>query len=232
MYSFINFGEKVHRIIPSKFPPVSLFDWADSPEELEQIAALEGLTNERIQAEIGKISLLSKEDWVVGQGATPLMAAFTHIGAPSRFSDGSFGIYYAASTLNTAIKETIFHRERFYRASNEPVCSISMREYVAQVKKPLINITGIDYDIFLHADPAAYKRSQEFGKTIYQEKHWGLLYPSVRDQGAFCMAIFRPPALSIPKQGCHLKYIWDGHRIAEVYRESKINNLVCVAAAY
>lgn len=31
----------VHRLIPSKFPPVTLFDWADSSEELEQIAALE-----------------------------------------------------------------------------------------------------------------------------------------------------------------------------------------------
>ncbi|HAT9600672.1 TPA: RES domain-containing protein, partial [Legionella pneumophila] len=50
MYSYIDFNDKVHRLIPSKFPPVTLFDWADSAEELEQIALLEGLTNERILA--------------------------------------------------------------------------------------------------------------------------------------------------------------------------------------
>ena len=128
----MNFNEKVHRLIPSKFPPVTLFDWADSAEELEQIALLEGLTNERILAELGKINLIDKDDWIGGPGSTPVMAAFTHIGFESRFSDGSFGVYYAASSLETAIKETCFHRERFYSASKEKPCSISMREYLGQ----------------------------------------------------------------------------------------------------
>lgn len=40
------------------------------------------------------------------------------------------------------------------------------------------------------------------------------------------MAIFRPPALTIPIQGCHLKYIWDGTRIAEVYEESRLKSFL------
>ena len=225
MYSFIQFNQRVHRLIPSKFPPVSLFDWASSAEELEQIALLEGLTNERIHAELGRINVVAKEDWIGGQGATPLMAAFTHIGYSSRFSDGSYGVYYAASSLETAIKETVFHRELFYRASCEAACSISMREYIAKVKKPLIDITSTDYHDLLHPDIQYYAKSQEFGKQVYKEKHWGLIYPSIRNEGALCTAIFRPPALSIPTQGCHLKYIWDGERITEIYKESKITNL-------
>ncbi len=229
MYSSINFSEKVHRLIPSKFPPISLFDWADSPEELEQIALLEGLTNERILAELGKINLVAKEDWVTGSGATPLMAAFTHIGFASRFSDGSFGIYYAGSSLEVAIKETMFHRERFYSASKEAPCSISMREYIATVRKPLIDITHKEYKELLNPNPEYYNRSQQFGRTIYEEKHWGLLYPSVRSLNGLCIAILRPPALTIPIQGCHLKYIWNGERIAEIYKESrvKIGNASC-----
>lgn len=224
MHSFTDFHKKVHRVIPSKFPPVLLFDWANSPEELEQIAHLEGLTNERIQADLGRINLIPKEDWVGGQGSTPLMAAFTHIGFESRFSDGSYGVYYAASTLSAAIKETVFHRERFYSASNEATCSVSMREYTAKITKPLVDITNKCYDSYLNPDPLLYNKSQEFGKQIHQEKQWGLLYPSIRDAASLCVAIFRPPALTIPKQGCHLKYIWDGTRISEVYVESKIKN--------
>lgn len=224
MHPFINFDKKVHRLIPSKFPPILLFDWASSAEELEQIAQLEGLTNERIQAELGRVNLIAKEDWVGGQGSTPLMAAFTHIGFTSRFSDGSYGIYYAASTLDTAIKETVFHRERFYSASNEPTCSISMREYIAKIKKPLVDITSKNYDDFLNPDPNFYNKSQAFGKKMHDEKQWGLLYPSIRDKGALCVAIFRPSALTIPEQGCHLRYIWDGTRISEVYEESKVKN--------
>lgn len=224
MYSFINFPDNVHRLIPSKFPPVSLFDWASSEEELEQIALLEGFTNERIQAELGSINLITKEDWVSGQGSTPLMAAFTHMGYTSRFSDGSYGIYYAASSLDTAVKETAFHRERFYSASNERACSISMREYIANIKKPLVDITSNHYSNLLNPDPDFYNQSQEFGKQIHDEKQWGLFYPSVRNNGGLCMAIFRPPALTIPTQGCHLKYIWDGSHITEVYVESKLSN--------
>lgn len=223
MYLFHQFDKKVHRIVPSKFPPISLFDWATSAEELEQIAYLEGLTNERIQAELGRIHLISKEDWVSGPGATPLMAAFTHIEHPSRFSNGTYGVYYAGSTLETAIRETVFHRERFYRASNETTCSISMREYVSTVKKPLVDIRE-GYDHLLNPDPNCYTKSQEFGEQIYNEAHWGIIYPSIRDEGALCVAAFRPPAISIPKQGCHLKYIWDGTCISEVYVESKIKN--------
>lgn len=224
MHSFIHFDKKVHRLIASKFPPISLYDWAESEEELEQIAHLEGLTNERIQADLGRINLIAKEDWVGGQGSTPLMAAFTHIGFTSRFSDGSFGIYYAASTLEAAIKETVYHRERFYSASNESTCAISMREYIATIRKPLVDITSKDYEELLHPDPIFYKKSQAFGKTIREDKQWGLLYPSIRYSGALCVAIFRPPALSIPHQGRHLKYIWDGTRISEVYVESRVKN--------
>lgn len=224
MHSLIHFNKKVHRLIPSKFPPTLLFDWASSAEELEQLALLEGLTNERIQAELGKINLIEKDDWVSGQGATPLMAAFTHIGFTSRFSNGSYGVYYAASTLETAIKETVFHRERFYSASNEPMCSMSMREYITKIKQPLVEITSKNHNELLNPDPAFYKQSQEFGKKIHDEKQWGLLYPSIRNEGGLCVAIFRPKALTIPVQGCHLKYIWDGTRISEVYMESKLKH--------
>ncbi len=224
MYAYRDFNKKVHRLIPSKFPPVSLFDWATTPEEMEQIALLEGLTNDRLEAELGRINLIPKEDWILGPGSTPIMAAFTHIGFTSRFSDGSYGIYYAASSLDTAIKETAFHRERFYKASNEPTCSISMREYVAKIKKPLVDITGNEFNVFLNPDPDFYVTSQSFGKKIQSENHWGLVYPSTRDKGAECVAIFRPPALTIPDQGRHLKYIWDGTCISEVYIESKVKN--------
>lgn len=225
MYSYIDFKDNVHRLIPSKFPPVSLFDWADSAEELEQIALLEGLTNERLLAEFGKINLIEKGDWICGPGSSAIMSAFTHVGFESRFSDGSFGVYYAASSLETAIKETRFHRERFYSASNEKPCSVSMREYITKIKKPLVDITDKGYAELLNPNPAFYSKSQDFGKQIYEKKEWGLFYPSVRNANGQCMAILRPPALTKAIQGCHLRYIWDGEKISEVYKESKIRNM-------
>jgi hypothetical protein len=210
------FTDKTHRLIPSRYPPVNFFDWADSPEELEQIAKLEGMTNDRLTSEYGHINLVLKEDWVGGPGSTPLMAAFTHFGV-SRFSDGtSYGIYYAADSVHTAIAETKFHRERFLHASNEPPCITQMREYTAFVKRKLIDLCGNGYENYLNPDVNSYSCSQTLGREIKAKNEWGLIYPSVRNANATCVAVFRPPALTIPVQAGHYDYIWDGNSISEV----------------
>jgi hypothetical protein len=72
------------------------------PDLMDELFYLEGLTSERLRDEVGAIALVDREDRVCGPGSTPVMAAFTHIGVASRFSDGSFGVYYAAKTLHTA----------------------------------------------------------------------------------------------------------------------------------
>lgn len=221
LHSEITVASKVHRLIPSRFPPVSLFDWAGSPQELEAIAALEGLTNDRLQTEYGNIALVAAEDWVSGEGATPLMAAFTHPGN-SRFSDGTFGVYYATDTLDTAIAETVFHRAAFLTASNEAPCLVQMREYTAKVRKPLINLHKKTYAPLLAPDRNEYPKSQAFARELRMQRVWGLYYPSVRKKAGKCVAIFRPPALSIPVQGKHLDYIWDGRAIAEIRMAQKI----------
>lgn len=219
MYRYFKYSKKTHRLIPSRYPPIALFDWAETAEELEQLALLEGLTNDRLQNEYGDIKLVAKEDWVGGNGSTPLMAAFTHPGQ-SRFSDGSFGVYYAGDSLTTAIAETKFHRELFLNASHEPPCRIQMREYTGFIKKELVHIDKDNYLSLLNPDITSYSESQKFGSQLKQQNEWGLCYPSVRKQNALCFAIFRPSALTIPIQGCHLDYIWDGESISEI-KESK-----------
>ncbi len=219
MATYSSFKGKTHRLIPSRFPPVMLFDWADSPEELEHIAQLEGLSNDRLKAEYGEIGLVVAGDWIGGSGATPLMASFTHPGV-SRFSDGTYGVYYTADSLQTAIAETRYHREVFLSASNEPPCLIQMREYTTHVVKPLVDIrqnTNLDL-----IDPNSYKQSQEFGFQLKRDNEWGVLYPSVRLKNAICVAAFRPPALTVPRQGCHLEYVWDGEKIADIRKPIKL----------
>lgn len=205
----------VYRLIPSRYPTILLFDWAETQEELEEIAALEGLTNDRLQTEYGNIYLVAKADWIGGPGSTPLMAAFTHPGN-SRFADGTYGVYYAADCIGTAVAETKFHRERFLSASKEKACLIQMREYTSNVQKKLVNMCQQNYSEFLHPDPQYYVSSQAFARDMRTNLVWGLYYPSVRNSDGKCVAIFRPPALSIPVQGRHLDYIWNGDGIVEV----------------
>lgn len=227
MFTYKKITKKVHRLIPSKFPPVQLFDWAETKEELEQIAALESLTNPRIKNELGDINLISKNEWVGGEGTTPIMAAFTHIGYASRFSDGSFGLYYAADSVETAIKETLFHRERFYRASNEASCSITMRQYITNVVHPLVELNQESHPECFNPDPNHYFGSQEIALELKNKNEWGIHYPSIRDAKGVYVAILRPKALKHPvTQGAHYKYMWDGSTIYAVYKESLLRNII------
>jgi len=210
--------EHQYRVISSEFPPINFFETLVDPDLIEELFYIEGLTNERLRDEVGEISLVAPEDRVSGPGSTPVMAAFTHIGAISRFSDGSFGVYYAARHLKTAIEETKFHRARFLACTREDAGEIDMRVYIGEVAQPLRDIRAAEHE-HLH-DPEDWEPAQAFGLQMQTARSWGIVYRSVRDPGGECIAALRPPAVTIPRQGPHLSYVWDGTRIIRVYEKT------------
>jgi hypothetical protein len=210
-----------YRIVPSRFPPVGLFDRVANPADLEAVYAVEALTNPRLRQEAGEISLLPPEERVSGPGTTPIMAAFTHLNPMgSRFSDGTYGVYYAGESLDTAIAETRYHREKFLLATSEPSIDLDMRAYLTDVRAALHDIRGRN-DLEMIYDPHSYVESQKLGLTLKLGNSWGLIYDSVRRSGGTCAGVFRPRALSNCRQGQHLVYAWNGKKIDTVY-EKKI----------
>src|SRR6478736_232590 len=119
-------NHKQFRIISSLYPPIYFFEDLVDPSEMEMLWEIESLTNERLRQEIGDIFLIPPEDRISGTGSSTIMAAFTHLSKPTRFSDGSYGIYYAALSQETAIRETIYHREKFLSNTNQPPQELTM----------------------------------------------------------------------------------------------------------
>lgn len=157
--------KRAYRIVNSSFPPISLFEDVLDPEDLPTAYALEALTNDRLMEQAGVLSRVRPEDRISGPGSSPVMAAFTHIGKSSRFSDGTFGVYYAASSQEAAIAETCYHQARFLGATNEPDLELTMRTYVNKVVKPLHDIRH-DYPHLHNPDPTAYGPSQVFARQL------------------------------------------------------------------
>ena len=180
--------------------------------------AIESRTNPRLRDQAGELSLVPRADYLLGEGASPVMAAFTHIGKPSRFKDGSFGVYYAANTVKTALAEVKFHRERFMTFTKEPPAQLVMRSYVGTLKRPLHDIRASNYKRYHNPDVATYPRCQKFSAKIRATGAWGLLNRSVRDPQGECAAIYRPPAVGIPVQGEHYVLHWDGAAISHIYK--------------
>jgi hypothetical protein len=150
------------------------------------------------------------------------MAAFTHLNPESsRFSDGTFGVFYAARAEVTAIRETAFHRERFLAATRQPAQQVTMRCYVSSVRRPLHDIrTG--HDELHRPDPATYPASAAFARQLRAATSEGILYRSVRHAGGECVAIFWPDVLAPCMQGSHFAYHWDGNAIAAVSRMESV----------
>lgn len=209
-----------YRIIPSRFPPVGLYDRVADPADLEAIFAVENLTNPRLRQEAGDISLVPPEDRVTGPGTTPIMAAFTHLNPEgSRFSDGTYGVYYACRSLNTAVAESRYHRERFLMRTKEGPIELDMRTYLADLEGDLHDIRGRK-DLGAVYDPNNYSASQALGRELKAVNSYGVVYDSVRDPEGECAGVLRPPVLSPCIQGPHFGYIWDGSRITTVYEKT------------
>jgi hypothetical protein len=209
-----------YRIIPSRFPPINLFERVTDPADLETVLDIESMTNDRLRNEVGSLNLVPPEDRISGPGTSPIMAAFTHLPPyGSRFTDGSFGVFYAGRTLETAIAETKYHREAFLRATSEPRIELDMRVYAVDLDAVLHDIRGMRDTMLGIYDPSSYTASQALAIEIRNSGSSGFAYDSVRKPGGECVAIFKPRVLSNCRQERHLTYVWDGSSISIVYEK-------------
>lgn len=213
-------GQKCYRLIPSKFPPIALFEDVADAEDFESLYAVQELTNPRLREEVGDLSLVPENERIFGvPGAGYIMAAFTHINPDgSRFSNGDYGIYYGAASLNDAIEETKYHRAKFMGYTNEPAQEIDMRCLVARFTADLTDIRSPKYLGTPLYDPIDYSHGQKLGMECKCNKIDGIAYASVRGEGD-CFALLKPSLFSECKQASHFGYIWDSETITTVYKK-------------
>ncbi|MEP7300571.1 MAG: RES family NAD+ phosphorylase [Caldimonas sp.] len=217
-----------YRLIPSRYPTVGLYDAIADAADLDAVFAIEALANPRLRDEIGELQLVPPAERVSGPGATPVMAAFTHLNPEgSRFSNGSYGVYYAAHSLATAVAEVSHHRALFLRRTDEPAIDLDQRLITANVEAELHDLgkagaAGPAAERFAAAlDPDDYGPSQGLGRALREAGSWGVRYPSVRDAGGECVAIFRPRALRHAEAAAHIALHWDGLRITHWYEKRR-----------
>ncbi|MEI7035194.1 RES family NAD+ phosphorylase [Fulvimonas yonginensis] len=209
-----------YRIVPSRFPPVGVFDRVADPADLEAVFAIEALTNPRLREQAGVLALVPRDRRISGPGSTPVMAAFTHLNPEgSRFSDGSWGVFYAAHSVATAVEETVYHRERFLAATAEPPCEIQMRCYRTHLHCKLHDLRG---GWPAAHDPHSYAGGIALARALRAAGSNGIVYDSVRHAGGECVAAFYPDVVAPCVQAQHLIYRWDGTRIAQVLQVSEL----------
>lgn len=196
------------RIIPSRIPSIHPFERVADPDDFELLYEIESITNDRLR----------EEDRVSGPGSLYIMAAITHLNPQgSRFSDGTWGVYYAAREFDTALAETRYHRALFMLATREKPMNLEMRVLTADLKENLHDIREpgvVPGEVYA---PDSYVTSQRIARRLRSNDSPGIVYRSVRKEKGQCVAIFKPTVLSHCRIAKHLIYRWDGADIRDVY---------------
>jgi RES domain-containing protein len=199
--------DDTHRLIPTRYLPgdVSVLSrLAGSARDLDDLAELEGATNERLIGEANRLPGISVHELVFGVPNFHIVnASFTHA-APqgSRFNGSDRGAWYAGFALQTAQTEVAFHfavELREIPSWREPE-SRTYCDYLSDFRADFHDLRG-NADHAAALDPASYSASQELARTLLNQGSAGVVYPSVRHAGGTCLACFRPALVTNVRQG-------------------------------
>ena len=215
------------RVISTRFPSIHLFaDIADNAD-WDQLERLASLTSTRVKENIEGWGMFPPEDCAQGGGATLVMASFAYLNpAGTRFTDATFGAYYAGKDLNTAIDETVFHTEKFAREGRMEPIAFEKQVIEARIRGTFHDLRNPLPDKKI-LSPDSYAASQAFAlKLRSQEKSHGIVYPSVRSEGGECIAVYLPRLVSDCRRTQHMAYLWDGTRITSVQSRALMKELL------
>jgi hypothetical protein len=134
----------------------------------------------------------------------------------SRYSDGSFGVWYGSESVETTVFETAFHwyRGLILDAGFERESVIAERKvYAVACAAALLDARELAATDPALLHPSDYRYCQSAGARIHREGHPGLLTMSVRRAGGENAVIFNPAVLSNPRHLCQLTYRLESERI-------------------
>lgn len=137
----------------------------------------------------------------------------------SRYSDGRFGVWYGADSVETTVYETAYHwYTGFLMDAGFQHHSVQIERKVYQIRcdAMLLDLRACcgDFPAILH--PSDYGFTQSLGARLHKEGHPGLLTPSVRYPSGISYVIFNPEVLSDPRHHCQLSYRLEGDQISVV----------------
>lgn len=205
--------QQAYRLVNSKFPPIALFDDVADADEFETLYQLQALTNPRLRNETGHLELIARAEIPFGiPGCSYATAPFTHVNpAGSRFSDGSFGVLYLASTMDTALAEVRHHQDRYW----SKVVGLSYERFVFRglscrfSEAGMLDAMPIPMTDPLY-DPEDYSSGHRLGRLLRKGQKPGLRYHSVRKSGQHCWALMTPKPVTSVIQSEHYEMVWNG----------------------
>jgi RES domain-containing protein len=210
----IAYDQRVHRI---SFPQRSaLTATLVDPTDRGELEALLASTSVIESHRAGERRIVAIDEDYVGEHRDYVLAPFAYRSA-TRFSDGSYGVFYAAESRETALCEVVSRLARTYIDGNAPAQETRKQHLTLRIVADelvdvrVAQVPNVDTAIY---DAEDYAAAQSFGSQI-RDLHPGLAYDSVRHRGGVCVGAFIPRILSDVRLESILSVVWDGSAFVE-----------------
>ena len=127
----------------------------------------------------------------------------------SRYSDGKFGVWYGAESVETTVYETVHHWVNGFLSDADfthETVQIERKVYAVNCDAALLDLRPAcaKYPVLTHKSD--YTENQSLGARLHKEGHPGLICTSVRRPEGHNFVILNPKVLSDPKHHCQLSY--------------------------
>ena len=216
--------ETVRLVSTGRFKEPALSPLAANSNALDSLAALEGVTNARLQGQETGLPHLDPRELVFGRpGHTLINAAFTHTrSGGNRFNSETRGAWYCGFTARTSLGEVAYHLSRELENVGRFDNVTDYGELLGDFFGAFHDLRGGEFvdDPALNTDPArGYPVGQMLAHELRVSSHSnGIVYPSVRHHGGTCLVAFRPDLVQNLKSGSTWRLRWRGRPTPSITR--------------
>jgi hypothetical protein len=209
----IEWSGDAYRLIPSRFPPVNVYEGLIANDRLDDVYAAEGITNPRLRS-LGRMTSAGVAD----ANSDPRLQNWNL--APFAYGDPDGTLFFderqpcleVAVERQTALAISVAKRERFLSHTAMPSTGLDMRMLRTPVKGKFWDLSGM-VDLIAGL-PEADRRA--IGAKMPKDAQ-GILYRPVERGTGTAIAILTGDVLQRSVQTVHFRYAWDGHRITLLY---------------
>jgi hypothetical protein len=204
---------EAYRLIPSRFPPVNVYEGLIANDRQDEIVAVENLTNPRLRSLDRLAQTLNSSPASDPRLQNWNLAPFAY-GNPdgSTFFDDTQPCLELAVERQTALAVSVAKRQSFMEATQQASIGIDMRMLCTPVNGTFWDLRSLD-GLLVGLDEDGRRR---IGRIMPEEAQGILFHPIERPSGT-SIAILTGDALQRSQQTVHFRYVWDGNRIALVY---------------
>jgi len=208
-YPTCDIDGQFHRIIPSRFPPVPLYERLGPPEVQAAAEAFEALTNPRLRA----IERLAQEGASVTQAGGPQnwnMAPFEYPNPEGTiFLSPAYKVLELVEGLTPALVVAVERREAFLGGSGEPPIDVEMRALVHPVQGRFADLTGVPFE-------GDQVKRWKLGAELYETEVQGVVFHRPGLPGVRAVTVFDQGALGRAVQSDHFKFVWNGEAVQKI----------------